>query len=268
MPSPSRISPGFPPIGAVGWLYLTVRLLLLFCWLCFCVPMQIITRLLGGDSRWARRFLYGALRIMGARIRSVGTPLQSNALFLANHQSWLDIMAIGGTSRARFLSKAEIGTAPLIGWLAGLNDTVYIARSQRLAVARQVEQLRNALNGGRPITMFPEGTTSGGMELLPFKPALLKVLEPPPPGLAVQPVYIDFGKDGHELCWNDETGLYNGLKIIGRRNGFSVTVHYLPPIDPSAYANRKAITAQVRVEILSAMDRHRAEAGHSWPKAV
>ncbi|MFX7942112.1 1-acyl-sn-glycerol-3-phosphate acyltransferase, partial [Acinetobacter baumannii] len=78
--------------------------------------------------------------------------------------------------------------APVIGWLARQNRTVFVSRADRMGVAEQINQLREALAEAWAITIFPEGTTTDGQSLLPFKPSLLAVLDPPPPGIMVQPV--------------------------------------------------------------------------------
>jgi 1-acyl-sn-glycerol-3-phosphate acyltransferase len=81
----------------------------------------------------------------------------------------------------------------VVGWLAGLNRTVYVKRENRLGVAEQINQLRDALAENWAITVFPEGTTTDGKSLLPFKTPMLRVLEPPPPGVMVQPVMLNYG---------------------------------------------------------------------------
>ncbi len=254
MPSLSKTERSLPPLGPLQWSVVLLRAILALFWLCFCVPLHVVWRSLTGRPTVARWFCAGTIRILGARLTITGKPLRSSALFLANHQSWLDILAMGGTSRTCFLSKDEIRRVPLVGWLAKTNDTLFVSREQRLAVAAQVEALRKALIGGRPVTLFPEGTTKGGSFLMPFKPALLRVLEPPPPGIRVQPVLIDFGDDRDELAWAEETGLYNAVRIAGRLARFECTIHYLEPFDPADFPNRKAIAAHAHAEISEATE--------------
>ncbi len=90
---------------------------------------------------------------------TTGTRLRRNVLFVSNHVSWLDILALGGAARSAFVSKAEVGTTPLVGWLADQNHTVYVQREARREIHNQANDLRNALARGRPVTLFPEGTT-------------------------------------------------------------------------------------------------------------
>ena len=100
------------------------------------------------------------------------------------------------------------------------------------------------------MTVFPEGTTTDGHSLLPFKSSILSVLEPPPPGVLVQPVMIDYGAVGEEIGWiGDEGGLNNAKRILSRSGSFPVRIHFLEPFSPEEYRGRKAIAAKAREEI-------------------
>jgi len=96
----------------------------------------------------------------------IGIPLRRDVFYVSNHLSWIDILALGGASGTAFVAKAEIGTAPVVGWLAGLNRTVYVKRENRMGVAEQINELRDALAENWAITVFPEGTTTDGRSLL------------------------------------------------------------------------------------------------------
>lgn len=108
------------------------------------------------------------------------------------------------------------------------------------------------------LTVFPEGTTSDGRSLLPFKSSLLSALDPPPPGIAIQPVWLDYGPDVADMAWvGDEHGLDNFLKILARRKSLPVTVHFLAPLQPEETASRKLMATASRERILAAMGRNR-----------
>ena len=96
-------------------------------------------------------------RMAGLRVRTEGSP-RRGALFLANHESWLDVLALAGASRAIFVAHSGLTVHGGLKWLCDQNHTVFITRHQRGSVADQVEQVRAAL-GERPVTIFPEGTT-------------------------------------------------------------------------------------------------------------
>ncbi len=214
------------------------------------LPLHGAWRLVRAPSPWPRRFLRWSAGIMGARIRVVGTPLTRNSLILANHQSWMDILLLSGTSGATFVAAAEVRRAPLVGWLASLNHTIFVARGSRMGVTDQIAAIRAAL-GPRPVAIFPEGTTTDGRTLLPFKPALLAVLEPPPPGIMVQPVRVDYGDAREDLAWVGKVpGATHARGVLGRRGRFIATLTYAEPFAPTG--GRKAVADEARRRIEAA----------------
>jgi 1-acyl-sn-glycerol-3-phosphate acyltransferase len=218
-----------------------------------CLPLHYLWRLFGRPSPWPRRFLGLVARAAGMRVRVTGIPLERDVLFLANHLSWLDILVLAGASGTAFVSKAEVAATPVVGWLAGLNRTVFVARAERSAVRGQADALRGALASGQPVALFPEGTTDGGPEILPFRPSLLASLYPPLPGVKVQPVAIDYGAAANDLAWiGNEAGLANVKKVLTRPGTVSVTLHFLAPVDPET-GDRKALARAAREEIVEAL---------------
>lgn len=222
--------------------------------LILCLPLHYASKLTGRRSPWPRRFLGMIAHVAGMRVRTAGSPLDSPALFLANHASWLDILMLAGASGASFVSKAEVADWPLFGWLAGLHDTVFVARDQRRAVQNQADALRRALAAGRSIALFPEGTTDGGHQILPFRASLLSALFPPIPGVKVQPVAIDYGDAVHDIEWvGSESARSNVFRILARKGTTPVLIRFLAPVDPAGVGDRKALAQQGRAEILLAL---------------
>ncbi|PCD04152.1 1-acyl-sn-glycerol-3-phosphate acyltransferase [Sphingomonas spermidinifaciens] len=218
------------------------------------VPMHYLWRLLRLPSPWPRWFLGRVAWVAGARVEKIGTPLRRDVFYVSNHLSWIDILALGGASGTAFVAKAELASSPLVGWLAGLNRTVYVKRENRLGVAEQINQLRDALADNWAITIFPEGTTTDGRSLLPFKTPMLRVLEPPPPGVMVQPVLLDYGAVGEEIGWiGAEGGVNNARRILARPGSFRLKVHFLEPFFPADFPGRKAIAAESRRRIETAL---------------
>jgi 1-acyl-sn-glycerol-3-phosphate acyltransferase len=95
-------------------------------------------------------------------------PTQGPMLLAANHISWLDIVVLQATCHCRFVSKADVRRWPLIGTLASSADTLFIERASRQDAMRVVHQMADQLRAGHVLTIFPEGTTSSGVSLLPF----------------------------------------------------------------------------------------------------
>jgi 1-acyl-sn-glycerol-3-phosphate acyltransferase len=224
--------------------------------LLICVPLHYAFRTIHYGSPFPKLFLRIACRLCGARLRVHGVPLRRDVFFICNHLSWLDILALGGASGTAFVAKAELAVAPVVGWLARINRTVFVSREDRMGVADQINRLREALADNWSITVFPEGTTTDGMSLLPFKTSMLRVLEPPPPGVMVQPVVLDYGGPiGEWLGWiGTEGGIDNAKRILARRGSFRLEVFYLEPFDPRDCPGRKAIAAEARARILPALE--------------
>jgi 1-acyl-sn-glycerol-3-phosphate acyltransferase len=223
-----------------------------------CVPFHYLWSLFGA-SPWPRLFLRWVGWAAGVRIRTIGTPLKRDVLFLSNHTSWLDIMILAGATGTAFVAKDEVARWPVAGWLAGLNRTVFVARAQRSAVKGQADALRDALASGRPVALFPEGTTDGGHEVLPFRASLLAALFPPLPRLRVQPVAIGFGRAAHDIAWvGDEGAGDNARRVMSRPGNIPVTLHFLAPVDPAEAGDRKALAARARAEIVEALEASEA----------
>ena len=225
------------------------RLALLFL---ACLPPHLVARRGGRRSPWPRRFLARAARIAGTSVELEGEALGPHSLIVANHTSWLDILILGGATGTRFVSKAEIERVPLIGWLADQHRTLYIDRAGRGDAHGQVRRIAAALDEPRPLAIFPEGTTSNGRALLPFRSTLLHAVAPPPPATSIRPVAIDYRDSVDVIAWHGgEPGLANALRVLGLKGRRRVTVRLLDPLPPSA--NRKALARAARAAIGAAL---------------
>ncbi|KQN29304.1 acyl-phosphate glycerol 3-phosphate acyltransferase [Sphingomonas sp. Leaf38] len=231
----------------MGRIRLAARLTALVSALVLALPVHGAWRLFGRTSPWPPRFLGLVARIVGAKARIAGTPLRHDVVFVSNHLSWIDILLLSGATGSAFVAKSELRGVPLVGWLCTLNHTIFVSRADRMAVTAQIAEIRDALAADRPVTLFPEGTTGDGTTLLPFKAALLAALDPPPPGVRIQPVRIDYGAATHELAWvGDEPGQHHAARVLKRRGSFVATLHFAEDFDPADYGDRKAIAAEAR----------------------
>ena len=204
--------------------------------------MHIATKLLRGRSRWPTAFLAAAARTVGVRVKVVGEPLRPHSLLISNHLSWLDILILGGAGSA-FVSKDDLGHG-LLHWLADQNDTVYVRREHRKGVMGQTAAIAKALEGDKPVTLFPEGTTGPGTHLLPFRSTLLEAAAVAEKDVQVRPVVLDYGPAAPEIAWFEEGGMDNVKRVLGRNGSLSVKVHLLAPLPHSG--NRKALAQAAR----------------------
>ncbi len=238
----------------LGWLRVTSRITLLVLWLLLCIPAFYVIRLSPIRNLVPRWFLGGVAMIAGVRVRTSGYKAQRGAFQLANHVSWIDVPALAATTGSAFVGHDGLASMPLLKWLCAMNDTVFVARHDRASVHGQIEQVRTALRDTGTLTIFPEGTTSDGTRLLPFKSSLLSALEPVPAGIAVQPVLLDYGPEAADIAWiGEEPGIDNFLRILARRRPVDVTIHFLPELTGETIVHRKAMAAAGRDAILQAM---------------
>jgi len=231
-----------------------VRVALIVLSLLLCIPGHALWRLFRARSPWPQLFLRLAGRAAGARISIVGRPVRSNVLYIANHVSWLDIVLLAGQTGTAFVAKADMAPWPVIGWMATLNNSVYVARDQRLDVSAQAAAMKAALETHQPLTLFPEGTTGNGRELLPFRSSLVASVAPPPEGITIQPVAIDYGPDAGDIAWTDEESVgHNALRVMSRPGRLHVTLRFLAPLNHADFDDRKVISAHSRDEIAAAL---------------
>ncbi len=184
--------------------------------------------------------------MIGVRVKVVGTPARRHSLLVANHTSWLDILVLGGATDCAFVSKDQLGHG-FIHWLADQNGTVYVKRSHRKAAKNQAVSIAKALEGDKPVALFPEGTTGPGGHLLPFRSTLLEAANFAAKDVPVRPVAIDYGDAMTEVGWWNEPGKNNVLRLLGRRGSLAVIVHLLGPLDRAG--DRKQLAHQAREAI-------------------
>jgi 1-acyl-sn-glycerol-3-phosphate acyltransferase len=171
-------------------------------------------------------------------------------LLVSNHVNWLDILVLGGSVNCAFVSKDELGH-PLIHWLADQNDTVYVKRTHRKGAKDQTVAIANALEGRKPVVLFPEGTTGPGTHLLPFRSTLLEAANFAAKNVAIRPIAIDYGAAAAEIGWWDEPGKDNVLKVLGRKGTLPVIVRILPPLDRAG--DRKRLAHEAREAIAESL---------------
>ncbi|WP_265561770.1 lysophospholipid acyltransferase family protein [Sphingomicrobium arenosum] len=245
MASPSTATP------ATNWPLVGLRLVLLALLLALLAPLHLIVRGLTGRGPIARWFLRGSGFIMGLRVKRVGPAPARRSLLLVNHVSWLDILAMGSATGCAFVSKAEVQDHPLTKWLADQRDTLYITRQNRRSVDEQIDAIRRRFDHHLPLALFPEGTTSDGTQLLPFRSPLLKAITPAPEGAHLIPVALDFD-EAAAIAWHaGEPGLDNVKRVLSRWKPVRVKVRMLEPI--CITEDRKAMAREAHARIGAAL---------------
>jgi lyso-ornithine lipid O-acyltransferase len=106
------------------------------------------------------------------RIPTVRAAQKGTGLLVSNHLSYLDIMVYAADRPLRFVAKSEVRRWPLVGILASLGGTIFVERERSLQVGQAARQIEQSLREGVPVLLFPEGTSSDGSSVLPFRPPL------------------------------------------------------------------------------------------------
>jgi len=200
---------------------------------------------------WSRKML----AVLGIALEHDGAPMPARSLFVVNHISWLDIMAIHAVvPQARFVSKADVKAWPLIARLVDSAGTIYLERERKRDALRVVHAVAAALGAGEVVAIFPEGTTSSGHGLLPFHANLLQAAIAT--STPVQPVALRFSETSHPVSQAVEfvgaTSLLQSLWRTSCGDGVRARLAFLPPRD-SAGADRRALAEQLRGDIATAL---------------
>ena len=198
-------------------------------------------------SRWSA----GLLACLGVRLSADPPPAASvGCLLVSNHVSWLDIYVLLATRRVRFVSKAEVRAWPLVGWFAARTGTLFLERERKSAALRIGREIGAHLAAGEWVAVFPEGTTTDGRDMLPFRPFLLQaVLDQ---GAAVLPAAIRYeGPAGSR----DDTPAYYGAMSLGQSlwriagaRGLTARLKFSAPL-AAAGADRRALAAQAEAAV-------------------
>ena len=196
------------------------------------------------------------LRLMGIALQVEGAPHRGGTLLIANHISWLDIVALHAVCpQARFVSKADVKSWPLLSQLIEAGGTLYLERERKRDALRVVHVMAQALAAGDTVAVFPEGTTSDGRALLPFHANLLQAAIAT--STPVQPVALRFS-DRHEAIsraveFVGDTTLVQSLWRVAGGEGVVARIQLLPPL-ASRGAERRELSEQLRAQIAAALD--------------
>jgi len=258
----SRDAAAQPPasgrLGVLRPLRVARRGVGVFVWTLPCMAIQAICLLLPGRAKviYARFYWSVVCRLLGLRVRMIGaaadTPNGRPVVFVSNHSSWLDVPVLGGRLNGCFVSKAEIGRWPVVGTVARLGRTVFVSR-HRHATGRERDAMRERLAVGDNLVLFPEGTTSDGSRVMPFRTAFFAIADGGDPPL-IQPVSVVYDRLGGlptgrasrpVFAWYGDMDLASHFWRFAQHRGLRVSVLLHPPLDPAHFASRKALSHAV-----------------------
>jgi 1-acyl-sn-glycerol-3-phosphate acyltransferase len=195
------------------------------------------------------------LRLCGMRlvVHNDSARLDAGALVVANHISWIDIYVINAWRPTPFVSKAEIRQWPVVGWLAQQLGTVFIQREKRSDAKRIMHELSDRLSAGELMCVFPEGTTSDGLKLLPFHANMFQAAVSA--SSPVQPLCIMYedaqGRQSTAPAYIDEVSLAESLDALLRGGPLTAHVYVGEALAPGA--DRRSLAAQAEQTIGAAL---------------
>ena len=226
-------------------------------WSLLLVPPQMLVMILTkGPAAYEITHLWhkGVCAIFGIRYEVRGKPeTRRQVLFMSNHLSYLDIPLIASVLKASFVAKRDVADWPVFGFLSKLQQTAFVER-KRTAVGKEADSLHGRIKAGRSLIIFPEGTSTDGQGVLPFKSSLFSLaLNDAPPHLLVQPMTIQVLKiDGRVPEKQDDRDLYawhrdmttelpEHLWRFAKTSGARLRLTFHEPLRASAYDDRKVL---------------------------
>jgi lyso-ornithine lipid O-acyltransferase len=245
-------------ITVAGWARVLLRggpvaVLLVVCFPALMI-LRLPERLIFGVRRpltpWITKYVcITTLWIVGLKRHMNGFPLTDDGPMVANHAAWLDIFVLNAAARVTFVSKSEVAGWPGIGWLARGTGTIFIRRAKSEAASHQ-NILETRIEAGDRLVFFPEGTSTDGQRILPFKSTLFAAFfsDNLKHHIKVQPVSIRYvapdGADPRFYAWWGDMDFASSLvKILAATRHGAVHVTYHPPLDVADFTDRKALAA-------------------------
>jgi lyso-ornithine lipid O-acyltransferase len=271
LPDPDR-TPGFLlqlPKGREGWLVarrvrVVRRGLAVLAWTLPAMLIQALCLVLPGHAKVVFARLYWATfrRLIGIKIRVIGTAAKHDGgrsvVYVSNHSSWVDVPVLGGVLDGRFVAKLDVATWPIIGTIARLGRTVFVSRS-RTTTGKERDTMRAVLKAGDNLILFPEGTSSDGSRVLPFRTSFFALAESrtgedPADLPLIQPVSVVYDRLGGlpagrasrpVFAWYGDMDIASHFWRLAQHIGLRATVLLHTPLDPARFEDRKALSLAV-----------------------
>jgi len=202
--------------------------------------------------RWCARLI----RLMNVEPRVHGAMALAggNVLVVSNHISWLDAFVLNAVHPVRYIAKSELKRWPIAGWLVQTSGTLFIERTRRRDARRINGVIASVLAAGDVIAIFPEGTTTDGADVLPFKSSLLQPIIDA--GGHVQPVALRYLDADGALTTipsfvGDDKFLASFWRVCGMRK-LNVDLHAAPAL-PAVARHRRDLARESEAAIRSAL---------------
>lgn len=214
------------------------------------IPFVPRDRRLHARAVWLHGWCRFACRVLGIRVRLHGS-MPSSGLLVSNHLSYLDIIVLSSLRPCVFVAKRDVASWPLFGSLAHAAGTIFVERERRFSSNKAVDLISKTIAVSAVVVLFPEGTSSDGSTVLPFKSALLEsaVQLRSPIAAASIDYSLDNGSVADEVCyWRDMTLVPHLLNVLFKRE---IRANYSFSPAKVRSGNRKEIARELRDEVVS-----------------
>ena len=197
------------------------------------------------------------LKLLSIKIIIKGDLGEDGSLIVSNHASWIDIFIISSVIKTSFVSKSEVSKWPLVSWLAKLQGTIFINRNNPKELTKIANEIHDRISKKQNVVLFPEGTSSDGNRVLPFKSSIFILCELTDRSkLNIQPISIAYTKyngltmgriERTLIAWYGDMDLLTHLYKLIRSGSFEVEVTFHNRIDISEKKSRKDIARDCEV---------------------
>jgi len=241
------------------------RIIKALVYLSILLPPTILLKKLKfpGYKMWPHLVHRSLCDALNVKVTTYGTPIEGPpTLFVCNHVSWVDILVLGHVIKGCFIAKKDMKDWPILGFLSTLQRTIFVDRERRADVHIQRQEMQDRMHDGDNLILFPEGTTSDGGKVLPFKSSLFGVtekamhLEADEQGrimeLMVQPVTLVYRRINnmptirstrHNVAWHGDMEMGPHLGNFLRLLKVEVEVHFHEPVSRNLFKTRKELAS-------------------------
>lgn len=261
--------PKFSKLNPLEWFRFAIRIfifvmatavLLIAFWMARLIEFPVGSRRFSNFVIWFSCFM--TAKLSGIHVDTVGEPMAHGGAWVCNHSSWLDIFVLRSAGQMFFVAKSEVRNWPVLGFIAQQTGTMFIER-RRTEAKRQEGMFFERLEKGDRLCFFPEGTSSDGLRVLPFKSTLFNVFMTPAmiEHTWVQPVTVFYESPPNKRAsfygWWDTIGFGEHLiNVFAKSNGGRAKVIFHPAVKAKSFPDRKALSKHCENTISNA---HRAE---------
>lgn len=259
--------PEIPRLGPLQWLVFSLRLVVMLIGTLIIIPTYILFKVLEKPFRpiitpilanlWGRLGLF----LCGIKLEVVGKHMRHGGAVVANHVTWVDIFTLNSAARISFVAKAEVRNWPVIGFLARVSGTLFIERRSTHA-KRHEQALLERLDRGDQLCFFPEGTSTDGRRVIPFKSTLFSVFHTAEliEHTWVQPATLSYiapvGKPADFYgWWGDMAFAPHVAMILGQSFGGKVRVTLHDPVRASDFDTRKALAQYCETVVRAGLEK-------------